>query len=106
MLGSNGEGVHLNEAETDAVLEPRARAFPGTQDDRRHRTSLHPRDRGLVPSRGQVGADAVLVLPPSYYRGQMTRAVLVDHFQAVADAAHDARGGLQHAGLHGPGSRR
>lgn len=88
VLGSNGEGVHLNETETDAVLEATRAAIP--------------RDRWMIVGTGRhatretiawtrraaaIGADAVLVLPPSYYRNQMTRAVLVDHFVAVADAA-------------------
>jgi 4-hydroxy-2-oxoglutarate aldolase len=33
-----------------------------------------------------LGADAVLVLPPSYYRGRMTPETLTRHFHAVADA--------------------
>ena len=33
----------------------------------------------------QAGADAVLVQPPSYYKGAMSPAVLLDHYRAVAD---------------------
>lgn len=35
----------------------------------------------------EKGADAVLVRPPSYYRGAMTDAALRDHFLAVAEAS-------------------
>jgi 4-hydroxy-2-oxoglutarate aldolase len=87
VLGSNGEGVHLNEAETDAVLETARAAIP---PDRKMivGTGRHSTRETVAWSRraAEVGADAVLVLPPSYYRNQMTRAVLVDHFYAVAEA--------------------
>jgi 4-hydroxy-2-oxoglutarate aldolase len=33
------------------------------------------------------GADAALVLNPSYYRGQMTTEVLIKHYHAVADSS-------------------
>lgn len=35
----------------------------------------------------QAGADAVLVQPPAFYRGAMTREALSDHYHAVADAS-------------------
>ncbi|HEX8422201.1 MAG TPA: dihydrodipicolinate synthase family protein, partial [Pyrinomonadaceae bacterium] len=35
----------------------------------------------------EAGADAVLVITPHFYRGQMTHAALADHYEAVADAS-------------------
>lgn len=36
---------------------------------------------------GQAGASAVLVQPPAFYRGAMTREALRDHYHAVADGS-------------------
>jgi 4-hydroxy-2-oxoglutarate aldolase len=38
-------------------------------------------------SAADAGADAALVLNPSYYRGLMTRPALVSHYHAVADTS-------------------
>ena len=61
-----------------------------------------PRDRLLIAGTGRestratiaatrraaaLGADAVLVRTPSFFRSRMTPAVLVRHFTAVADAS-------------------
>ena len=87
LLGSNGEAVHLRPDEEDRLIE--------------HARSHIPQDRWLIVGTGRasthetiaascraaaLGADAVLVLPPHYYRGRMTRAALVQYFHAVADA--------------------
>jgi 4-hydroxy-2-oxoglutarate aldolase len=87
VLGSNGEAVHLNDGERLRLLEA-AR-------------NLTPASRLLIAGTGcpstaktvemsqqaaDIGADAVLVLPPHYYRGRMTSEALTKHFHAVADA--------------------
>jgi 4-hydroxy-2-oxoglutarate aldolase len=36
---------------------------------------------------GEAGADAVIVVTPSYYKGKMTAAALVEHYRRVADAS-------------------
>ncbi len=87
VLGSNGEAVHLSNDERDRLVKM-ARA-------------LVPKDRLLIVGTGcpstrqtietskqaaSLGADAVLVLPPHYYRGRMTMEALAAHFHAVADA--------------------
>ena len=87
VLGSNGEAVHLSIEERIRLLEL-AR-------------SLIPEDRLLIAGTGcastlqtielseraaNIGADAVLVLPPHYYKGRMTIDALTRHFRAVADA--------------------
>lgn len=87
VLGSNGEAAHLSIEERIHLLEV-ARG-------------LIPEDRLLIAGTGcpstlqtvelskcaaDTGSDAVLVLPPHYYKGRMTIAALTKHFHAVADA--------------------
>ncbi len=87
VLGSNGEAVHLTDEERAQLIE--------------HVRGLVPEDRLLVAGTGypstqqtieasqraaSLGADAVLVLPPHYYKGRMTLEALKRHFHAVADA--------------------
>ena len=86
ILGSNGEAVHLSIEERIQLLEVSR--------------TLIPKDRLLIAGTGcpstkqtielstqaaDIGADAVLVLSPHYYRGRMTTEVLIRHFHAVAD---------------------
>jgi 4-hydroxy-tetrahydrodipicolinate synthase len=87
-LGSNGEAALLDDAEGDAVLE-------AVRD-------VVPRDRLLLAGTGRestrltiaatrraasIGADAVLVRTPSFFKAQMTPEALLAHFSAIADAA-------------------
>jgi 4-hydroxy-2-oxoglutarate aldolase len=86
-LGSNGEAPLLDESESDAVIAA-AR-------------TVVPRDRLLIAGTGRestratiaasqraaaLGADAVLVRTPSYFKPRMTRDAFVAHYTAVADA--------------------
>lgn len=86
--GSNGEAVLLEEDERQSLLE-------AVRD-------VLPSDRLLVAGTGAestratvrrcrmaaaVGADAVLVQPPAFYRGAMTPEALRIHYRAVADAS-------------------
>ena len=88
VLGSNGEAPLLDDAEADAVLET-VRAHV-------------PRDRTLIAGAGRestgatieaarraarVGADALLVRTPSYFKNVMTGDAFVRHYTAVADAS-------------------
>lgn len=88
VLGSNGEAGLLDESEADAIVDT-ARAEV-------------PRDRVLLVGTGrestrgtiaacrraaELGADAVLVRAPSFFKGQMTPEVLETHYRAVADAS-------------------
>ena len=85
-MGSTGERVHLDEREYLSVIEVA-----------RHQVSS---ERALIVGAGQqsvrgtiaeisraatVGADAVLVITPSFYRSAMTQDVLFAYYQAVAD---------------------
>ena len=83
--GTTGEAVLLDEDERTVLLE-------GARD-------LVPDHRWLVAGTGaestratirrcqvsgRIGADAVLVQPPAFYRGAMTDAALLEHYRAVA----------------------
>ncbi len=86
-LGSNGEAPLLDEYESDTVI--------GTARE------VVPRERLLIAGTGRestrativasqraasLGADAVLVRTPSYFKPRMTREAFVAHYSAVADA--------------------
>lgn len=87
-LGSNGEAVHLDETEAEAVVRTvRAAAAPG---------KLVLAGAGRLSTRATVeaakraagaGADAVLVFTPFFFKGSMTADALAAHFEAVADAS-------------------
>jgi 4-hydroxy-2-oxoglutarate aldolase len=87
VLGSNGEAVQLDEAESDRVIAVAREEVP--------------KDRPLIVGTGRestkatidasrraaaAGADAVLVRTPSFFRPQMTDEVFVGHYSRVADA--------------------
>jgi 4-hydroxy-2-oxoglutarate aldolase len=88
LLGSTGERVHLNEREYVEVIET-ARAAT-------------PLDKALIVGAGQqstvgsiaeinkaaaAGADAVLVITPSFYRSAISQETLFEFYTAVADAS-------------------
>lgn len=88
VLGSNGEKVMLSDAEKKQVFETAREAIPvdklmlaGTGEQSTRATIL------LTNSAAECGADAALVLNPSYYKGLMSKAALVEHYQKVADAS-------------------
>jgi len=86
-LGSNGEAPLLDERESDAVIAAAREAVP--------RDRLLLAGTGRESTRGTIdasrraaslGADAVLVRTPSYFKPRMTTDALVAHYTAVADA--------------------
>jgi len=88
ILGSNGELVMLSETEKIQTYEAAREAIPsgkimiaGAGGQSTRETIL------LSKAAARVGADAVLVLNPSYYRGLMTDKALVAHYHDVADAS-------------------
>jgi len=88
VLGSNGEAVHLNDSETLQVIETARAGIPPDCLMIVSTGRLSTRDTMLWTQRAaEAGADAALILPPYYYRGQMTTEVLVQHFRAIADTA-------------------
>jgi len=87
VLGSNGEAASLEEDEKLLLVASARGSVPG-------RFLLV--GTGLESTRGTIaltrkvadlGADAVLVLTPCYYKGRMTAEALRRHFEAVADAS-------------------
>ncbi len=88
VLGSNGELVNLTEKEKYAVYKASREAIPsdkimlaGTGGQSTRETISN------TIAAAEAGADAVLVLNPSYYRGLMTQQALITHYWAVADAS-------------------
>jgi 4-hydroxy-2-oxoglutarate aldolase len=86
-LGSNGEAPLLDEAESDAVIAAARDAVP------RDRVLLTGTGRESTPltiaaskRAAALGADALLVRTPSYFKPRMTPDAFVAHYTAVADA--------------------
>lgn len=87
-LGSNGEAPCLDENEGDQVVAAARDAMPagrtllvGTGRESTRQTIAASRRAAAL------GADAVLVRTPFFFKGQMTGAALTAHYQAVADAS-------------------
>lgn len=88
VLGSNGELVMLDHKEkleafyaAREAIEPGKLMLAGTGCESTHDTIQ------LTREAGKAGADAVLVLNPSYYKGQLDQEALVSHYAAVAEAS-------------------
>ncbi len=88
VLGSTGEAVLLDEDESDrAVAAARERwpfGRPFIVGAGRESTSATIR---AVRRAADLGADAVLVRTPGFYKSQMTTEAFVRHYTAVADAS-------------------
>jgi 4-hydroxy-2-oxoglutarate aldolase len=86
VLGSNGEAPLLSDDEADGVIAaaraavPRGRPFIVG-------TGRESTDATIRASRraAELGADAVLVRTPGFYKSQMTHDAFVRHYLAVAD---------------------
>jgi len=87
-LGSNGEAPLLDETESDQVLEA-ARTALGRERLLIAGTGRESTRATIAASRraAALGADAILVRTPSYYKARMTPEVFIQHFTAVADAS-------------------
>ena len=88
VLGSNGEGVYLDQEEKVRVWDSARQLIPsdklllaGTGCESTRETIA------LTRRAADVGADAALVVTPHYYGPKMTGEGLVQHYQAVADAS-------------------
>jgi 4-hydroxy-2-oxoglutarate aldolase len=88
VLGSNGEAASLEEEEKLALVAAARRGVEGGR--------LLLVGTGMESTRATIalgrrvadlGADAVLVLTPHYYKSRMTPDALRRHFEAVADAS-------------------
>ena len=89
VLGSNGEFLYLNEQEKLEVAKfvkknftPDKNLLVGTYCESTRETIE------LSKKAADIGADAVLVLPPNYYKGVMAKdETQLRHFTDVADAS-------------------
>ncbi|MFN2595726.1 MAG: dihydrodipicolinate synthase family protein [Pyrinomonadaceae bacterium] len=85
-LGSTGERVHLDDAESLRVIETAREAVP--EDSifivgvGQHSTRATIREARRA---AEAGADALLVITPHFYRGAMTQGALAEHYERVAD---------------------
>lgn len=88
VLGSTGERANLDEREFLQVIEtarhatPDALTFIAGAGQQSTRGTISEVERAAA-----AGADAVLVITPSFYRSAITQAALIDYYTAVADAA-------------------
>lgn len=88
VLGSNGEAPFVDEEESDRVIAVAREAIPlgrpmivGTgRESTRAAVAASRRAAAL-------GADAVIVRTPGFFKSQMTSEVFVRHYTAIADAS-------------------
>jgi dihydrodipicolinate synthase/N-acetylneuraminate lyase len=90
--GSNGEAVHLDRDERKAITAATRRAvdaagYPHMPIIAGCGAASTRETIQLCQDSGAAGADAVLVLPPSYYKPLVSAEALHAHFVAVADAS-------------------
>lgn len=90
--GSNGEAVHLDREERKAITAATRRAvdaagYPHMPVIAGCGAASTRETIQLCQDAGATGADAVLVLPPSYYKSLVSTEALHAHFIAVADAS-------------------
>ena len=88
ILGSTGERVNLDEREYLEVIETARDAVPDSMTfivgagQQSTRTTIEEIKRAA-----KVGAKAVLVITPHYYKSAITQDALANHYRAVADAS-------------------
>ena len=88
LLGSNGEAVLMDDDECDRLLDearalvPRGRPFIAGTGRESTRAAIAASKRAA-----ELGADAVLVRTPGFFKSQMTEQAFVRHYTAVADAS-------------------
>ena len=86
-LGSNGEAPLLDERESDTVIAavreelPRDRTLIAGAGRESTRATIDAAQRAAA-----LGADAVLVRTPSFFKPRMTSDAFVAHYTAIADA--------------------
>ncbi len=86
VMGSNGEMVMLTSEEKKKVYDTARRAIPSGKLMIAGTGAQSTRDTiYLTVMASDSGADAVLVLNPSYYKGQMNGEALVRFYHDVAD---------------------
>ena len=88
VLGSNGEAPFIDEAESDDVIGVAREAIPSGRPlvAGTGRESTAAAVQASVRA-ARLGADAVIVRTPGFFKSQMTSEVFVRHYTAVADAS-------------------
>ncbi len=88
VLGSNGEAAQLDDGEADRVIEivrehvPADRPLLAGTGRESTKATIAANARAAA-----LGADAVLVRTPSFFKAQMTADIFVRHYTEVADAS-------------------
>jgi 4-hydroxy-2-oxoglutarate aldolase len=88
VLGSNGEAALMDDEECDRVVDvaraivPRHRPLIAGTGRESTRATIRATKRAA-----ELGADAVLVRTPGFFKPQMTADVFLRHYMAVADAS-------------------
>src|SRR5438132_361617 len=88
VLGSTGERVNLDEREYVQVIETARKAVPetfsfiGGAGQQSTRNTIKEIERAAT-----AGAEAALVITPSFYRSAITQDALVTHYRVVADGS-------------------
>jgi 4-hydroxy-2-oxoglutarate aldolase len=87
-LGSNGEAAHLDDRERDQVIRAIRASVPPTLPMLVGASAQSTRGTlALCEAAASAGGAAALILPPSYFRAQMTMKALVQHYHTLADAS-------------------
>lgn len=88
LLGSTGERVHLDDREYLSTIETARAAVP---DDRTFIVGAGQQSTlgtiNEIKRAARVGADAVLVITPYFYRSAITQETLINYYTAVADSS-------------------
>lgn len=89
MPGSNSEAAYLSHEERVSIWRVCADVLRGTGKRLIAGTGVESTAETieLTNEAAALGADAALVLPPMFYRAQLTPEVLIAHYRAVADAS-------------------
>src|SRR5712671_5087860 len=88
VLGSNGEAALLDEDESDRVLAAARDTIPASRP-MIVGTGRESTRAAVAATRraAALGADAVLVRTPGFFKSQMTPEAFVRHYTTVADAS-------------------
>ena len=90
ILGSTGERVNLDEAESFRVIEILRSEIPERPDRPAFIVGAGQQStHGTIKEIKRIAhaADAVLVITPHFYRSAINQQTLADHYRAVADAS-------------------
>lgn len=88
VLGTNGEAGLLNEREADTVIAETRACVPAGRTLLAGTARESTRETIAAAVRAaELGADAVLVRTPCFFKSQMTPAAFERHYLAIADAS-------------------